>query len=65
MKDFHMQRHLIGEQLFVGQNVDVIDGYDHASRDGISIGLCMKHVITKMCSLALQLGRMVNKEALH
>jgi hypothetical protein len=35
MKDFHMQRHLIGEQLFVGQDVDVTDGYDHAFRDGI------------------------------
>jgi hypothetical protein len=36
MKDFHIQRHLVGEQLFVGWDVDVIDGDDHASCDGVS-----------------------------
>ncbi len=36
MKDFHMQSHLVGEQLFVGQDVDVTNGDDHAFRDGVS-----------------------------
>jgi len=36
MKDFHIQRHLVGEQLFVGWDVDVTDGDDHASHDGVS-----------------------------
>ncbi len=26
LKDCHMQRYLVGEQLFVGQNIEVFDG---------------------------------------
>jgi hypothetical protein len=36
MKDCHMQRYLARERLFVGWDVEVIDGDDHASRDGVS-----------------------------
>jgi hypothetical protein len=26
LKDYHMQRYLVGEQLFVGRNIEVFDG---------------------------------------
>ncbi len=42
MKDCHMQRYLVGEWLFVGQNVEVTDGDDHASCDGVSTRIVHK-----------------------
>jgi hypothetical protein len=44
MKDFHMQRHLVGEQLFVGQDVNVTNGDDHASCDGV-----LNRIVHKTC----------------
>ncbi len=42
MKDCHMQRYLVRKRLFVGQDVEVTDDDNHASRDGVSIRIVHK-----------------------
>jgi hypothetical protein len=39
-----MQRYLVGEQLFMGQDVEVINDDDHASHDGVS-----NRIVHKIC----------------
>ncbi len=51
---------LVGERLFVGRDVEVADDMTMLLMMVFWIGLRMKHVMTKMWTLALQLGRMVN-----
>jgi hypothetical protein len=37
LKDSHMQRYLVGEQLFVGWNIEVFDGDNLLTHGPISI----------------------------
>jgi hypothetical protein len=44
MRDYHMQRYLDGEWLFVGRDVEVTNDDNHASHDGVS-----NRIVHKTC----------------